>query len=146
MLKMADPDKIDGKDPIITLKDLLEGTVPQSSIATFEITSASKKDDVGYVETSSVKTDNQSKILLIYAMITTVLFALLVGSYKYLNIGVHCVKAENGERTAGAASQKIHINCPYDLEQQKDAGALLQSIVSGIVGIVAGMGIGSRKQ
>jgi hypothetical protein len=144
---MADLDQIDNKDLIITLKDLLNGTVPSpAELGPAKIPNTRRKDEVGPVEVSNARTDNQSKILIISAMIATVLIALLVGSYKYLNIGFHCIPAPSGARPATPSSQASHINCPYDLEQQKDAGALLQSIVSGVVGIVAGMGIGSRKQ
>lgn len=103
---------------------------------------------------TSEDADNWSKLLLIILMMATVLVALSVGSYKYLNLSFFCRPAIEGSRpTTGDIkniSTKIpaatYINCPFDAEQQKDAGALVQSIVSGIIGIVAGMGIGSRKQ
>jgi hypothetical protein len=143
---MADPGQLGSKDPVITLQDLLDGkVVPFTTTGSVEVSHTRKKKDVGDVEISNARTDNQSKILLIGAMIATVLIALLVGSYKYLNIGIHCIPAASGAQATTATSQAGHINCPYDVEQQKDAGSLLQSIVSGVVGIVAGMGIGSRR-
>jgi hypothetical protein len=106
------------------------------------------------LKVTSEDADNWSKLLLIILMMATVLVALSVGSYKYLNLSFFCRSAIEGSRPATGDIKNIstkipataYINCPFDAEQQKDAGALVQSIVSGIIGIVAGMGIGSRKQ
>ncbi len=113
-----------------------------------------RNQDVSRLNISNDATDNWSKLLLIFLMMSTVLIALSVSSYKYLNLGLFCrpstqlnkPAAGNIKNTNISIPTADYVNCPFDSEQQKDAGALVQSIVSGIIGIVAGMGIGSRKQ
>lgn len=130
----------------------------QKELTLYEILSSDRRrgrnQDISRFSISDGVTDNWSKLLLIFLMMATVLIALTVSSYKYLNLGLFCrpttqlykSAAGNIKNTSTAIPAADYVNCPFDSEQQKDAGALVQSIVSGIIGIVAGMGIGSRKQ
>jgi hypothetical protein len=147
------------KEPIVVnLQSILSG---KTSLATAGLTTRredarrrQERNPVSRLKITSEDADNWSKLTIIFLMVATVLIALVVSSYKYLNLGLLCrpdiqinkSTAGNTKNAGTAIPATGYVNCHFDSEQQKDAGALVQSIVSGIVGIVAGMGIGSRKQ
>jgi hypothetical protein len=146
------------KQVVVNLQSILSGS---TSLADTGLTTRredarrrQERNPVSGLKITSEDADNWSKLSIIFLMVATVLIALSVSSYKYLNLSLFCRPAIQTNKSATGNIKTIgtaipttdYVNCPFDSEQQKDAGALVQSIVSGIVGIVAGMGIGSRKQ
>jgi hypothetical protein len=144
------------KQSVVTLKSIISGdpSPAEAGLTPREDKRRRLENQVSGLKLSNEATDNLSKLFLIFLMMATVLIALSVSSYKYLNLGFFCRPALQLNKPAAGNTKNIgiaiptadYVNCPFDSEQQKDAGALVQSIVSGIIGIVAGMGIGSRKQ
>lgn len=140
--------------PQVTLQGILSGNASLGDTGRTTRREDKTIPQVSGLKITSEDADNWSKLLLIFLMMATVLIALSVSSYKYLNLGLFCRPSTqlnrpatgNIKNTGIAIPTADYVNCPFDSEQQKDAGALVQSIVSGIIGIVAGMGIGSRKQ
>ena len=146
------------KQVVVNLQSILSGN---TSFAASGLTTRredarrrQERNPVSRLKITSEDADNWSKLSIIFLMVATVLMALSVSSYKYLNLGLFCRPSTQINRPVTGNNKNIgttisaagYVNCPFDSEQQKDAGALVQSIVSGVIGIVAGMGIGARKQ
>jgi rRNA maturation endonuclease Nob1 len=68
--------------------------------------------------TDSAATQNLLKSAVIVLLAISTVGIMAVGSFKYLCWG-----------------------CGYDKDEQKEAGAIVQSVISGVIGIVAGMGL-----
>jgi hypothetical protein len=114
-----------------------------------------KDNTFNEIWSSDGTTNNVVKLRLVTLMMVAVVLALVASSYKYLNINTfhesNCEKVEkiinslpSGANTSEQKASYI-ANCPYNLESQKEAGAFMQSVVSAVIGIIAGMSVGNQK-
>jgi hypothetical protein len=108
----------------------------------------------GGIISNPVHANNAMRLLLVIFMALAAIFAISVVSYKYLNVGFHCIENKSqpeskssSTKTSDKREEKdVFINCPsggYTQESQKEAGSMLHSLVSSLFGLVAGLGIGA---